>query len=210
MPLLEADIELSAKLAGKAANVGLDVVVPVRSVDSGKWVPSADLRRTLCVLVLEGLLLRTVERDGLEYLVVYGPADIIDFSEHARNERWTVRRAATLAAYDGRVVAQARRHPPLLVALLRRMRSGQREAELMAAVARITRVNERLLTLMRHLAGRWGKVTADGVTLDFPLTHSELGELIGARRPTVTIAIAQLAETGVLRRLDSGEWVVTA
>ena len=208
VPLLDADPELAASLNDSAA-AAVDLAVPVRAVAKGRWTPSQDLRRTLCLLVTDGLILRAVERDGLEYLVLYGPGDLIDLSRRAAQEKWTVRRSATLAAFDGHVVTHAREHPPLLVALLRRMQSGQREIELMTAIARLTRVNDRLLALMRHLAGRWGKVTTDGLVVDLPLTHSELGSLIGARRPTVTIAVAQLTAAGVLERQESGHWRVS-
>ena len=208
VPLLEADLELAASLTNGAAAAG-ELSVPVRAVAKGRWTPSPELHRTLCLLVIDGLILRSVERDGLEYLLLYGPGDLIDLNRSAAHEKWTVRRPSTLAAFDGHVVTHAREHPPLLVALLRRMQSGQREVELMAAIARLTRVNDRLLALMRHLAGRWGKVTSDGVVVDLPLTHSELGSLIGARRPTVTIAVAQLAAEGALERQESGRWRVT-
>src|SRR5688572_982096 len=111
----------------------------------------------------------------------------------AGHKGWKVRRQATVAVFDGRVVSHARTHPPLLVALLRRMQSGQRDTEQIAAIARMMRVNNRLLALIRLLAGRWGTVTPSGISVDLALTHSELGSLIGARRPTVTIAVAQLA-----------------
>jgi CRP-like cAMP-binding protein len=183
-------------------------MVPVRALARGRWVPSADLRRTLCLIVIDGLVLRSIERDGLEYLVLYGPGDLVDLHPRGQHETWTVRRAATLAAFDGHVVARSRELPPLLVALLRRMLAGQREQEMMVAIARMTRVNDRLLALMRHLAGRWGRVTTAGHVLVMPLTHAELGSLIGARRPTVTIAVSQLADAGLLTRTEGGEWVV--
>ena len=61
---------------------------------------------------------------------------------------------------------------------------------------------------MRHLAERWGNVTPAGVSFDLPLTHSELGRLVGARRPSITMALAQLAAEGLLTREGRGRWTV--
>jgi len=42
------------------------------------------------------------------------------------------------------------------------------------------------------------------------LSHRMLGQLVGARRPTVTTALAQLAKDGELARRDDGTWLLTA
>ena len=54
----------------------------------------------------------------------------------------------------------------------------------------------RLEALFWHLADRWGKVTPKGVVVPLRLSHRLLGSLVGARRPTVTTALAQLADDG--------------
>jgi len=60
----------------------------------------------------------------------------------------------------------------------------------------IKRLDERLLIALWHFADRWGRVTASGVRLRLPLTHSELGMVIGATRPSVTSAIGDLRRAG--------------
>ena len=69
------------------------------------------------------------------------------------------------------------------------------------------RVEERILALLCHLANRWGHVTRDGVTLNLPITHEVLGLLIGARRPTVSLALRALTDQNLLRRRDD-LWVL--
>ena len=49
------------------------------------------------------------------------------------------------------------------------------------------------------LADRWGRVTPDGIVVDLALTHELIGHLVGGRRPTVTLALAELAESGRAR-----------
>ena len=40
------------------------------------------------------------------------------------------------------------------------------------------------------------------------LTHRILGQLVGARRPTVSTALAELAERGELIRRPDGSWLL--
>jgi CRP/FNR family cyclic AMP-dependent transcriptional regulator len=40
----------------------------------------------------------------------------------------------------------------------------------------------------------------DGVSVELPLTHALLGELVAARRPSVTTALSTLAEQGKVER----------
>jgi CRP-like cAMP-binding protein len=60
-----------------------------------------------------------------------------------------------------------------------------------------------LLTLW-HLASNWGRVTARGTIVPFRITHEVLGEIIGAQRPTVTLAIGELRREGFLGRDHTG------
>jgi CRP-like cAMP-binding protein len=73
------------------------------------------------------------------------------------------------------------------------------------AIACHPRVDMRVALLLWHLAGRWGKVQADGtVRLDLPLTHRLIGELIGAERPSVSHAVGRLSKAGLLDRGADG------
>jgi DNA-binding transcriptional ArsR family regulator len=51
-------------------------------------------------------------------------------------------------------------------------------------------------------------VGPDGLIVPLPLTHQALGRLVGAERPTVSLAITQLKEAGVLDRRDDASWVL--
>ena len=77
------------------------------------------------------------------------------------------------------------------------------------AISQLHRVDRRLLALFWHLAERWGRMTADGVVLPMTLSHRMLGQLIGARRPTVPTALGELARRGDIRRCDDGTWLLT-
>jgi DNA-binding IclR family transcriptional regulator len=67
-----------------------------------------------------------------------------------------------------------------------------------------------LLVLLWHLADRFGKVTPEGTHVPLPLSHSDLAELVGAARPSVSVALKQLAEDGLVWRHSSdGSWMLS-
>jgi CRP-like cAMP-binding protein len=75
------------------------------------------------------------------------------------------------------------------------------------AIGSITRVDQRLLLFFWYAAGRWGRVGPDGTRVPFDLTHELLGELVGARRPSVTSALGELRDRGELERSSDG-WLL--
>jgi CRP/FNR family cyclic AMP-dependent transcriptional regulator len=60
----------------------------------------------------------------------------------------------------------------------------------------VDRVERKLLQLARE----HGRVVADGIRLDFPITHELLAEMIGLARETVSRAIERLERTGFVVR----------
>jgi CRP/FNR family transcriptional regulator, cyclic AMP receptor protein len=78
-----------------------------------------------------------------------------------------------------------------------------------AAISAWPRVEERVLALFWQLADRWGVVRPDGVVIELALTHATIGHLVGAQRPTVSLALHALAEAGLLRRGDTGAWTLS-
>jgi hypothetical protein len=75
------------------------------------------------------------------------------------------------------------------------------------AICQLPRVTDRLLATMWMLAETWGRVTPAGVTLPLALTHGAFGALVGARRPTVSLAMAELAERGAIVR-QRASWLL--
>jgi CRP-like cAMP-binding protein len=69
-------------------------------------------------------------------------------------------------------------------------------------------VELRVHALLWHLADRFGRVTPDGVHLPVPLTHRTIGSLVGARRPTVTLAVGELERAGTVHRDGLGGWLL--
>jgi hypothetical protein len=69
-------------------------------------------------------------------------------------------------------------------------------------------VDRRLTALFWHLADRWGRVSINGVIVPLALTHRMLGQLVGARRPTVSTALSKLADRGELVRQPDASWLL--
>jgi DNA-binding IclR family transcriptional regulator len=57
------------------------------------------------------------------------------------------------------------------------------------------------------LADRWGTVHRDGVHVDIQLTHATLAEMVAATRPTVTKALGELGEHGLVRSTEDS-WLL--
>jgi hypothetical protein len=52
-------------------------------------------------------------------------------------------------------------------------------------------------------------VAREGIAVPLVLSHRLIGELVGARRPTVSTALADLAREEQLVRRDDGTWLLT-
>jgi CRP/FNR family cyclic AMP-dependent transcriptional regulator len=88
------------------------------------------------------------------------------------------------------------------------LRDRTRSLAFHLAVTQVTRVGERLLVVLWHLADRWGRVTPEGVALALPLTHETLGRIVGARRPAVTTALRELTQRGLVTRGAGRSWLL--
>ena len=116
---------------------------------------------------------------------------------------------AEIAVLDEPLASRAREIPQVLEALTDRALRRSRRLAVSAAIANTVGVEERLLLSLWQLAELWGRKAPDGAVLPFRLSHQTLADLVGARRPTVTLALRNLTERDLLRRGDSGHWILT-
>jgi len=58
---------------------------------------------------------------------------------------------------------------------------------------------DRVRLKLIQLARSYGKVGTEGLLLDIPLTHELLADMVGSTRETVTRALAQLTQEGIIR-----------
>jgi CRP/FNR family transcriptional regulator, cyclic AMP receptor protein len=123
--------------------------------------------------------------------------------------RWSAFAPTRLAILDRHVAARLAVYPEIHAALLERCAWRARRLAVLQAISHLNRVDRRLLTLLWHLAERWGRVTRDGIVVPLALSHSALGQLVGARRPTVSTALAKLTRGGDVARGEAGTWLLT-
>src|SRR3982751_5375113 len=121
---------------------------------------------------------------------------------------WRVIEPLMLAHLDVRFVARAARFPEMTGELVSRALDRSRLLARMLAVAQLPRVDTRLLIAMWHLSERWGTVRPEGRVLPGFLSHELLGWIVGARRPSVTTALGQLSQRGLVRRQSDGTWLL--
>ena len=168
------------------------------------------------MLVLDGVLAREVLVSDTVSTELLGPGDVIrpwrlhDGSTLLRHQvRWNVLARSRFALLDRRFGVELTRYPEVMVAVVDRVNERALRLAVTQAISQLNRVDRRLLALFWHLAERWGRMTAEGVALPMTLSHRMLGQLIGARRPTVSTALGELTKRGELRRRQDGTWLLT-
>ena len=215
--LLEADPDLAAHVEiEQRARAQAIVSTPVLDLAVGPWDRGSLAGvgdRTFGAVVLSGLITRHLDVGGHPGLEFYGPGDVIgawdlEIATLPAQESWTATVPSRLALLDDRFLAAVRRWPRLLTGLFQRTRVQHDRLALQLVIAEQPRVDERLLSLFWHLSERFGHVTPDGIVLSLALTHEALGRLIGARRPTVTLALKALADRDAVVRMPDRSWVV--
>src|SRR3954447_10863158 len=215
--LFDIDAELAEQVdARRRDEVRSHAIVPVADLAAGPWSPRALTRatsRSFGLMVLDGLVLRELVLAGSGPPELLGPGDIVSVQPPAdallpAEPVWSVPEAARVAILDDRLLQILRTWPGVGRLLLER--AACREARLFThrAIAQLPRVDQRLLAFFAHLSERWGRVGAEGVVMPLHLTHETLGRLIGARRPTVSLALKDLAADRLLERRNDGSWLL--
>lgn len=186
-------------------------IAPGRWSDQG----ASTLSDGIGLLVLEGLLIRRVGIDGRFGAELLGDGDLLRPWQGqdvpptlARTTGWRVLQPTRMALLDMRVARRLARYPELTGRLVGRALERSRNLAVNMAIVHQPRVDVRLHMLFWQLADRWGRVHSDGTSLPLHLTHSVLADLVAARRPTVTTALSELANRGIVRSVDAA-WLLS-
>jgi hypothetical protein len=217
--LLEEDPDLAGLMSGsRRAEAERELVVRVHRLGVGVW----DVSRLegagadhVGLLLLEGVVAREVIVADHVSAELLGPGDLLRPWQTPSNSSllpvdvlWSVLSPSAFAVLDRRFAAELARWPEVTAALF-------------------DRLSERLAAPRHHpgdLAAHARRPPAEGAAVaprralgprlrrrrDRPLalTHRILGQLVGARRPTVSTALGELAERGELTRRVDGSWVL--
>jgi CRP/FNR family transcriptional regulator, cyclic AMP receptor protein len=216
VPLLQVDAGLRAAVPERERPLAeRAVLVPCQELGPGPWRTEslgAD-GDALATLIVRGLATREITIAGRRSAELLGPGDVFHPWSTSNpvlptTSRWASGSSALIALLDGRFVAAARRWPQLFAVVHERLAEQLERATLRAAIMALPRVEQRILGMFWHLAERWGTVRSDGVVLELAVTHELIGQLIGAQRPTVSLALHALAADGLLERTADGAWML--
>jgi CRP/FNR family transcriptional regulator, cyclic AMP receptor protein len=215
--LLFEDPELAGGLqAERLSAAERDCVARTIELPNGTWAPAAeaDTRHGIGLLILDGMIVRRVSLVGRFGAELLGDGDLMRPSQREdagatlpRTDRWRVLRRSRMAVLDADFTARAGRYPEVISALFARALKRSRHTAVNMAIIHHPRVDVRLHMLLWELADRWGTVHPDGVHVALHLTHTILGDLVGARRATVSRALGELAERGIAR-WDGDHWLL--
>lgn len=217
VPVLRVDPDLARALepqeaaqAQRAARARCVALAP------GPWRPSpvGPARGAIGLLLIDGLLCRSVCVGASCSSELLGEGDLLrpwaDGGPQAIPVRpeWTVLAPTRMAVLDFEFAHAIAPWPEIHGELVDRALRRSRSQAVLAATSHIKRVDVRLLALFWHMAERWGRVTPEGIVLRVRLTHARLASLVGAQRPSVTTALTRLTGRGLLRRTESGDFVL--
>jgi CRP/FNR family transcriptional regulator, cyclic AMP receptor protein len=206
--LLE-DPELAQGLGGERLTAATrDCVAEAIQVPAGAWSPPHDIDGTnfgIGLLMLDGLVVRRVGVAGRFGAELLGDGDLLrpwqqddGSTTLLHTGKWNALRPCRLALLDTEFAFHASRYPEVLSTLFGRALRRSRHVAVNMAIVQQPRIDLRLHMLFWELADRWGKVRQDGVHVPLHLTHSTLADLVAARRPTVTKALGELAESSAV------------
>jgi CRP/FNR family cyclic AMP-dependent transcriptional regulator len=217
--ILEAEPSFAEALDPEAVRAAQRVATaPALVLQPGPWTGQVGLgspATDVGLLVVDGFLGRFVRVGAQVCTELLGSGDIIrpwdvpdDLASVRSEASWTVLEPTTLALIDERFIGRVCQWPSIIGAVAKRIMDRSRTLAFHLAVSHMVGIEQRLLVVLWHLADRWGRVTADGVLLTLPLTHETLAHIVGARRPTVTSALRDLAAAGLVTRGDGRRWLL--
>jgi DNA-binding transcriptional ArsR family regulator len=215
--LLDLDPDLAVGMSPDVAEQARrHVVVPALELPPGPFEMTSVTARGLHafgVLVASGLLVRDVILRQTVASELLGPGDIAPPDGEPAlvplDVRWSVAEHAEIAILDDRLLPALRAWPELGRALLARSAQRSPRVEAQRAISQLPRVEDRLVALFGMLAERFARMTPCGLVVSVSLTHAMLGRLVGARRPTVSLALKTLAEDGSVMRREDGSWLLS-
>ena len=218
--VLERDPELGETVDPQrfAAAIGRSQAALIR-IPRGPWRPPAawpaGVKAGAGLLVLEGFMLRCVEvagRIGSELLSsgdIFRPWQPEDaLASVPRRNAFRALERLQLAVLDIDFARRMAPFPEIATQLVTRATRRSRQLVVNIAIVHQPRVETRVQLILWQLADRYGTVRQDGVHLPLRLTHTLIAQLVAARRPTVSAAVAALERAGELSRLADGTWLI--
>jgi CRP/FNR family cyclic AMP-dependent transcriptional regulator len=215
--VLREDSELSEAIPradrGKAIE---ECIAAAAWIPAGPWSgPQTDIMPDgIGLLVLQGMLIRHVRVTGRFSSELLGEGDLLrpwqgeqvgPMLRHTTD--WRVLERTRVAVLDGTAARRLAQYPELTGRLVGRAVERSRSLAMNMAIVQQPLVQIRLRMLLWLLADRWGYVRPEGTILPLRLTHDVMADLVAARRPTVSSALAYLVKNELVRPWSNG-WLL--
>ncbi len=163
-------------------------------------------------LLVDGMLLRRVGIDGGCSVELLATGDcLLPWREEPASfssAEWQVIDRARIAVLDLRPGSTLSRWPAIAATIAGRAIDRSRRLALQSAIMSIVGIEDRLHALLWALAERWGELVPGGTLLEVNVPQAVLAEMVGARRPTVSMALGSLAERGLIEAQGQGSWLL--
>jgi CRP/FNR family transcriptional regulator, cyclic AMP receptor protein len=212
--VLDLRLALTQQLTENDRNQLTNVSLPVLTASPGKMELGGLLagHRAFGAIVLDGIVIASLRIGRQTGIRLLGPGDLLvpegelwpGWLSHAEvRARGPVR----LALFGTELQRAAHRSPRIAQGLYASFGDQLHRLTAQLVICQLPRVDERVLATLWLLAESWGQVTSSGVRLPLALTHEAIGALVGARRPTVTLALRKLIRQGAIVREPPG-WLL--
>lgn len=212
--LLDARPELTRYVSSSELDEVARVGLPVVRVDGGVLELYELLRKheAFGATVLDGVVMNSVRVADQTVVQLLGPGDVLlESGEPMPPGLGDVESRAVgsvrLSLLGNELLAAAVRWPQLIQGLYAGIGDQLRRLTAQLVISQLPRVDDRVLGMLWLLSESWGLVTPSGVRLPLALTHETVGALVGARRPTVTLALRKLVQDGAIVHQDKG-WLL--
>jgi hypothetical protein len=212
--LLDVKLELTRYLTqdDRAELVGISL--PVVTIDEGQLEIGTLLatHNAFGATVVDGLVMNALsvgEHAGIQLL---GPGDLLVpagelFPEWLEGIESRTAGSVRLGLLGVELLAAAVRWPRIIQGLYACVGDQLQRLTAQLVICQLPRVDDRVLAMLWLMSESWGQVTPSGVRLPMTLTHETLGALVGAARPTVTLALRKLTADGAIVHQDAG-WLL--
>lgn len=213
--LLDADDDLAQELdvrmrfAARQLATARLLDAEAGECDLDSWFAAAG--RGPGLLILDGLLAAHTLLADRTVTELLGGGDLLQPASRRvddmieRFASWQALRPTRFALLDTEFAERMRPWPQITNALLRRVERRMGDVGALRAISCQPRLDVRLVLMLWHLAGRWGRVEPAGIRLTLPLTHRLLGQLVAAERPSISHALKRLADAGLVTGA-AGDW----
>lgn len=192
------------------------LIVPTVTLEPGPWDWRAHPRPAFGVLVLDGLIAHRVQLGGVAGTDLVGRGHLLapwssepKVSQLVDEQEVRALAPTRLAILDREFAAAVARVPALAAAALAVTIDYAAMFACFTAIRAQRHMEERMITLLWHMAERWGRMTPGGVRLELPgLTQSVLAEAAAASRQSVSKALTALKQLGLIAEESRSTWLL--